>query len=244
MKRIIIGLLTATALLTTTGARAEQTSYDVLATKAERFYNQKDWSSASAMYGMMLAQRPKDTAVYCKAITAAGMRNNVAEQNALLTQALKAKTPIDSLFSGVEKASFAIGQTDLYENFLLAARSSNPWMSRNIDSYLLKYYSFRRNGPKMVEYADIMLKGDPDSETFGYALAQGMLNEGRIGEAMAQYRKILELHPDALEALLYLGNLEAATGNRSEGVKLLKKAYALRPTPHVAARIRSLGGGL
>ncbi|MDE6826112.1 MAG: tetratricopeptide repeat protein [Paramuribaculum sp.] len=242
MKRIMIGLLTATALLTTIGARAEQTSYDVLATKAERFYNQKDWSSASAMYGMMLAQRPNDTGIYCKAITAAGMRNNSSEQTALLNQALKAKTPIDSLFSGVEKASFAIGQTNLYENFLMTARIANPWMSRNIDSYLLKYYTFRRNGPKMIEYADIMLKGDPESETFGYALAQGMLNEGRTEEAMAEYRKILEKNPDAIEALLYLGNLEIATGNRSEALQLLKKAYALRPTPHVAARIRSLEG--
>lgn len=219
-----------------TAADSKQ-QYDVIATKAERFYSQHDWNSAAAMYGLMLDMRPNDTATYCKAITAEGMRGATTEQIRLLNDALKARIPVDSLFSGVQASSFALGQTNLYEKFLLAAREHNSWMARSIDSYLLRYYTFRRNGQKITEYAKQMIAGNSDNESFMYSLAQGLLVDGKTDEAMQVYRKIINNNPNAIEALLYLGNHAFATGDNTTALSMLDRAYALRPTPHVAATI-------
>lgn len=242
MKRFFLFLVLSAAVAGALLARDgdDDAAYDRLAVRAQRFYDQHDWNSATAMYIMMLDRRPQVTATYCHAITAAGMTGDTREQLRLLTQALQSRVPIDSLFTGIQTASFGLGNSNLYEKFLLSARDANTWMARNIDSYLMRYYTFRRDGGKMIRLAEAMLRGEPDSEQYNYILAQGYLVAGRTVEAMEVYRGILSRNPGALEALLYLGNQAAIEGDKETAKELLSRAYAIKGTPHVAATIRSL----
>ncbi len=239
MKTLLTLIFAATAAVQLAAA-APETSYSTLEEKATRFYNQEDWSSASAMFDLMLARQPHRTATYSKAITAAGMRENRGEEMRLLGNALSARIPIDSLFNGVRAESFGLGHTDLYEQFLLEARADKPWLARSIDSYLLDYYTYRRNGSKMTEYAKIMLAGDPDNTAFTYQMAQGLLIDDRTEEAMSVYESIVERDPKAFDALVYLANHAASQGNTSRALELFRQAYAAKATPQVAAEIKKL----
>lgn len=242
MKRftLLIFLLAAIAGAVTARDGNDRAAYERLALRAQRFYDQHDWNSATAMYIMMLDRRPQVTDTYCHAITVAGMKEDTREQLRLLTQALQSRVPIDSLFNGIQTTSFGLGNSTLYEKFLLSAREANSWMARNIDSYLMRYYTFRRDGGKMIRLAQTMLKGEPDSEQYNYILAQGYLVAGRTAEAMEVYRGILDRNPRALEALLYLGNQAAIEGDKARARELLSRAYAIKGTPHVAATIERM----
>ena len=79
--------------------------------KATRFFYQKEWASASAMYGLLISESPSDADAYAHAIVAAGMLDDPTGQLDLTTRALNAALPLDSLFSRVERLSLSLAQT-------------------------------------------------------------------------------------------------------------------------------------
>lgn len=213
--------------------------------KATRFFDQKEWASATAMYGLLISESPSDADAYAHAIVAAGMLDDPSGQLDLTTRALNAALPLDSLFSRVERLSLSLAQTSLYRDFLLRVRHAHPWMARNIDSQLLRYYTFRRNPYGMIACSRQMLAGMPDHPDFLYPLAQGLLLDGRPEEAMKVYLKILAINPESLEALLYLGNYHADRARTSEtdrqaAIDYLSRAAALRSTPYLSKRLAAL----
>lgn len=223
------------------------TSYSTLAMKADRFYSQREWASASAMFDLMLDERPRDYSLYARAIVAAAMIPDSVGEMQLIDKAFTELCPVDSLFNGVERASFAIGQTALYERLLEKVKRSYSWTQRIVDARLLDYYVFRRAADKMLEYSDIMLSGSPDSIKFLRAKAQALLLLGRNREAEIELNRIIELDPDDIETLVTLGNLYLLEGHRSgnqeqktHAVSLLGRAYKLHPTPYLDRLLHQL----
>lgn len=216
--------------------------YPVLEEKADRFFKHKEWASASAMFDLMLEERPAVAQTYGRAIVSNGMMGNMDAQTRLMTMALDNHIPFDSVFSGVKEWSFHIGQPRLFENFLIDTREAHPWMQRTINSYLLKYYSMRSNGPEMIAYSRMMLEGAHDNVEFLTLLAKGYMLSGETENGLATYKYILTLSPRNYNALLALGNWYAAhTGTADESaLRYLEAADSVRSTPYVAALIGRL----
>lgn len=217
--------------------------YPTLSEKAYRFFEHKEWASASAMFTLMLDERPEVPDTYGRAIVVEAIRGNTAQEMDLMQKALDNHIPFDSVFSRVRQWSFHLGQTNLYEEFLKETRATHPWMRRSIDSQLLKYYTFRRNGAEMIDYSRLMLAGAPDNIDFLTTLAEGYMLIGDSASAMEVYRTILTHDPRNYNALLSLGNwylLQPDTPSRSLAKQYLTRAYAERPTPYVATQLASL----
>lgn len=225
---------------------AERPSYAALSGKAERAYAYGEWASASALYGLMIDDRPTDTRLYGRAIVSAAMREKPVEEVELLRKAMSAHVAFDSVFASVRRESFAIGQSNLYEHFMKEVRMAEPWLKRTVNGYLLEYYAYRRNAQGMISYAGELLEAVPDNERFLYILAQGYLLDGRSEEAVGVWERILVVNPSSYDALLYLGNYYAdnCSAANAEGVSraldYLERAQEVRPTPYVARRIENL----
>ena len=219
--------------------------FQTLALKARRFFDQKEWASASAMYSLMLDERPADSAIYGPAIVAAEAQADTAQAIALLDKSIDCHIPFDTIFQGVRSESFAIGRADIYEQFLLSAKSHAPWLTRSVDHALMRYYAFRCDGSRMVEYATIMLRGLPDSIDFLSILASGYLLDGQTSKAIDTYRHILTIDHDNYNALLYLGNYyfsQAGTSPQAQSAarEYLSRARAIRQAPYIDAMIHKL----
>lgn len=242
MKHLLYLILSVAAMMPSTAA-----DYRTIATKAQRFYGQKEWASATAMYWLMLEEKPDNPDTYSHAIISAAMQSDTTAQLALMEKAMQHHVPFDSIFTAVERESFSVGQGKLYENFMKHIKEAQPWLSRNIDGYLLRYYTFRKDADRMVEYSNIMLDGMPDDTGYLTTLAQGYMLGNKPHEAMSTYRRILFLEPDNYNALLELGNynliLFRQTGNetyRKEALSMMRRAEALRPTPYITSVITGL----
>ena len=70
---------------------------------------------------------------------------------------------------------------------------------------------------------------NPDSSTARYTLATALLESGRFGEAVEQFRVVLRLAPDSVEALNNLGVALASLGKLDEAIDQFQRALALRP---------------
>lgn len=242
MTRRILTPLLLTALIALTAAAAD---FQTLSLKARRFFDQKEWASASAMYSLMLEERPADCSIYGQAIVAAEAMADTVEAISLLDKSIACHIPFDSIFERVKTESFGIGRADIYEEFLISAKSHAPWLTRSVDHALMQYYTFRCDGARMVEYSTIMLRGLPDSIDFLSVLARGYLLDGKTPQAVETYRHILELDPDNYQALLYLGNYfaEKAADNseaRTAAREYLTRARATRPAPYIDSLLRKL----
>ena len=242
LKNLLYTCLVIIILLSAANAEAVS-PYPALETKAARFFKYKEWASASAMFDLMLEERPDVAQTYGQAIVSNGMMGNHAAQAHLMAKALDNHIPFDSVFSGVKEWSFHIGKPHLFEKFLIDTRETHPWMQRTINGYLLKYYSLRRNGPEMITYSHTMLDGAPDNISFLTLLAEGYMLNGDTDKGIATYKHILHLSPDNYHALLTLGNWYASRPGTSQAespVYYLERADSLRPTPYVTALIKQL----
>lgn len=226
---ITIALLLSAVVIFTTA----QTAYSRLETKADRFFNQKEWAQAAATYYQMLDQQPEVAATYGKAIVASAMRNDTVAEMSLMAKALENKIPFDSILSRVKSTSFNLGKSNLYGDFLLRVKDAYPWMRRPIDNYLLRYYTFRHDGKKMMEISEVMLQGAPDNIGFLSTYAHGAMLCGDFSRGEATYKKILELSPDDYDTLLSLGNFYRLNREFDKAVPLLQRAFTQYPTPHL-----------
>jgi len=242
MRKIVIFIV-----LLVTALRVFATEYEALSVKAGRFYAYREWASALAMYQLMLDQRPDVADTYCHAIVASSMEGMTDESVRLLSQSMNAHVPLDSIYDGVQRLAFELGNALLYENFLESVGERYPWMRRNIDGRMLDYYVWRRDGRGMVEYAGRMLEGMPDNIRFLTVLADGYFALGRNRDAVDTYSKIIALDPDNYHALLVLGNYYDNVGRQDRfneearllAVMYLTRADALKSTPYVTSRISS-----
>lgn len=243
MNRLVLLLLLSLSTLSLAA-----NDYNQLEIKAARFYHYKEWPSALAMYQLMVHQRPEVAANYSHAIVAAGLCDNEAEQMRFLKQSMSAGIALDSIYNGVQTLAFEQGNAALYEEFLNAAAKSFPWLERNLDARLADYYCWRNDADGMIIYARKMLSITPENVNYLTVLADGLFMNGIVDEGIKVYRNILALDPDNYHSLLVLGNYYAdlIPQNRSDAEapvlarQYLSRAYAIKPTPYVKARIASL----
>lgn len=219
-----------------------------LLVKADRFFNQEEWASASAMYDLVLDERPTDKTAYSRGIISAEMRGDTMSVVRLMNKSMDYGVSFDSIFAGVKRESFAMGRAALYEDFLLLVKKRYHWMSRSVDNNLMNYYAFRRNGSMMVRYSIIMLEGLPENVDFMKILAEGYMLEDDMAEAIEVYKRILNIDPYDYESLLYLGNYysmashenRSKTEYRMDALAYLERAYKIKPTPFVKDLIDKL----
>lgn len=231
MKRVSTLIILAVLFCVTASGQA---TYERLQLKADRFFDQHEWTQASATYYQMLEQRPDVPATYGKAIVANAIRQDTVAEMNLLVKALQAKVPFDSVLSRVRSTSFELGKSNLYGDFLHRVRAEYPWMRRPIDNYLLRYYTYRHDGARMVQFSKAMLQGDPKNRGFLLSLAQGAMLCGDYAEGVKTYEQMLADNPADYDALLALGNYYYLQGNdRGLALGYLERAQEVRATPYV-----------
>lgn len=209
------------------------TDYDAVSRKASRFFDNGEWASAGALYGLMLDESPDDAWVYGRAAVSCMMSGDTLRSMDFMSDAMSHGVSLDSVLLSVGRASREIGHGELYEAFLYGVQDAFPWLSRPIDAYLLRYYTFRNDAPMMIRYASAMLQGLPDNTAFLSILARGYMLEGRDREAMAVWEHIISIDGDNYDALICAGNLYAMIPDPEKALPLLERAFALRPTPYV-----------
>ncbi len=229
-----------TVILATVAIIATAGDYASLESRARMFYNQRIWPSALAMYQLMLDERPSETDVYGRAIAVAGMDGNSAEQLSLMKKAIDNHIPFDSIFNSIERNSFDLGDNTLYERFLVTLKESEPWLTRPIDTRLLDYYIYRRDGVMIVEYAKKMLHGAPDNIRFLHDLADGYMLTGDYQQAIRKLQRVLYLDPDNYRALLTIGNYYYNNEERDEARPYLEHAQRVQATPYVERMLQGL----
>ncbi len=210
-------------------------SYATLEARALRFFTHSEWAPAAACFDLMLDERPEVAQTYGRAIVANGAIGHSDAQLALMQKALDNHIPFDSIFSEVRSCAYSIGKAEEFEKFLKLNRNASPWMTRQIDTQLLRYYRFRANGAEMIELSRKLLAGAPENIEFLSALAKGYMLTGQFTEGIDTYLIINNLDRNNLTALLALGNwyLENPVDG-VDGKAFLRQAYLIRPTPYLA----------
>lgn len=236
MKLLIVTIITA---IFATG-QAFAIDYRLTEAKADRFFDNREWASAQALYGLMLEQEPGVAATYSHAIVASAMMGDTVSTSDLLSQAMSHGVKVDSLFEAVRTTAFEVSAPSVYESFMLTAQRDCPWLARAIDGQLLDYYLFRDNGEKIVVFANKMLAGLPESTYFLGCLARGHALQGDFETAVAVWKRILRIDPDHYDTLLNLGNYLIISGDQSNAQTYLERADKIKPTPYVTERLASL----
>lgn len=205
--------------------------------RADRYFSQNEWPSASAFYTLLLEQDKECTDIFGKAIVSSLMIPDTAAVLRFTNDAIDRHVPFKSLFGTVKSESFSIGLENAYENYLILVKDNYAWMTRTIDNSLMEYYTFRKDGKNMIKYAGIMLEGLPENVNFLSTLAQGYLLDGQTEKAVETYAKILNIEPSNYDALLYLGNYYWNINDKAKAKVYFSKAYELRPTPFVKKKL-------
>lgn len=248
MKRIWILIMAVAVWMNATAV----VGYDKLNEKAERFVQFQEWNSANAMYLLMLEQKHNSTAVFSRAIVTSGLIHNEKAQIELLEQTQKQGLPLDSVFTGVSRFAYEIGESQEYERFLQLVKNRQSWLTRPINIRLLDYYAFRNDANNMVATGNELLAGTPDDTGYLSTVARGYMLLGDFENSVATYKRILEIVPQDYDALIALANYYYMVWKESEGTRsqfvdsrdnaiaYFEQANALRPTPFVTRVLNDL----
>lgn len=72
-----------------------------------------------------------------------------------------------------------------------------------------------------------MANDDPDSDLGHYKLAQLLMEAGQYSDAVASFRRTLQLNPEFSRVFQYIGSCLIRLGNREEAIKVLKEGFAV-----------------
>ena len=218
--------------------------------KANRFYRHEEWANAVAMFRAILQREPTDVATYGRSVVVYGVIGDQEEQISLLEDTQKYALPLDRLFDAVRTSAYEIGRPEQLVSFMDLVKVKQPWLKRNINIRLARYYDSRNNAEKMIEMSDTLLAVNPDDPSMLKIKARGYLLLDRYDDAMPLYRRIVDLNPSDYDSLLTLGvyyyeemdrrSLSLQSASAQSARKYLAKANALRPTERVEAMLARL----
>lgn len=220
------------AILSTVCAAGISASGDTFERRAARTFENEDWPSAQAMYGVMSEREPARPDIYARAIISSEMTADTLFATTMLERAMTNGVPLDSVLDNVRRTSTSLGHAELYAGFLHRSQTAMPWLSRAIDARLLDYYMLRHDAPMTALYAERMLAGIPDNIPFMLILARARMASGEPEASESVYRHILEIEPDNYDALVELGSY-LYERKPEEARILLGRAAVLRPTPYL-----------
>jgi len=73
------------------------------------------------------------------------------------------------------------------------------------------------------EQLQALLRDEPDDVFLNYALAKSFVEEGRVDDALAQFRRTLELDPDHVASYFQMAQVLAAEGNTDEARSVVSR---------------------
>ncbi len=218
--------------------------------KANRFYRHEEWANAVAMFRAILQREPTDVATYGRSVVVYGVIGDQEAQISLLEDTQKYALPLDSLFDAVRTSAYEIGRPEQLVSFMDLVKVKQPWLKRNINIRLARYYDSRNNAEKMIEMSDTLLAVNPDDPSMLKIKARGYLLLDRYDDAMPLYRRIVDLNPSDYDSLLTLGvyyyeemdrrSLSLQSASAQSARKYLARANALRSTERVEAMLARL----
>lgn len=207
-----------------------------IARRAERAFDVGEWASAQALYGLVTDHAPGDAGAQSRLLTAAVMHGDTAAIAPVVERAMSAGVPLAALLDGLKADLRSASGYARYPLVLERLSAERPYLRRPLMSYLLAYYTERRDGTNMVRCARSLLAGLPDSPQYLDALARGLLYTGDSAGAEDAWRRALKADPGDVNALL---SLAALLGDTPEALDLLRRADAIAPSPAIKKRIRS-----
>ena len=227
-------ILLAAALVLPLMASALQPASESLASKARTALKQQEWANAQAFYLLLEDKEPHYAPAYAGHMVASEMRGLRGEAIQTLERAIGAGVPLDSVLNPFRSQVRALGEPQFYPELLKEAAQAMPYMSRVFDGRLLDYYAFRRNSAGTIEYANKLLAGLPSDTRFLLMLGQAYMDEGNMAGAVDAWERVLAADPDNFYALVAMGNYLRSQHNPGDKA-YFERAYALKPTPYVAA---------
>lgn len=227
---LIIGLLAATA-----AAQPDPTLE-----KARRAFENSEWASAAALYGLVCDRTPGNTEAYARRIVASEIIADTAATVAVIEEALNDETEVAALFHSIRTNALAAGKPHAFTAVLDRTRKKLPWLARPCDAALLEYYKFRNNPAATEAYAKKLLAGLPDDIGYLSTLAGSYIMQGKDSEALGVYRRILDIDPAHFDTLVALGSYWLEAGDRERARKYLTRAAEIRPTPALKQTLQEL----
>ena len=208
MRRVIGLFLFCATLLPMWG----ELPYRTVLRKADDHFVNAEWRDALAMYDTLLERRPGRVKTYVDAVVASAMLNDSAAIMQYVVRSEMQGLSLDSLFTGIDVCSRAIGQTGVYEQVLLLVKSEQPWFTRVANNYLLGYYEFRRDAVHTLAIADELLAVMPRQVNYLKSKANALLLAGDSEAAVEVQKSILQIDSLDFDANLFLGSYYAVKG--------------------------------
>ena len=208
MRRVIGLFLFCATLLPMWG----ELPYRTVLRKADDHFVNAEWRDALVMYDTLLERRPGRVKTYVDAVVASAMLNDSAAIMQYVVRSEMQGLSLDSLFTGIDVCSRAIGQTGVYEQVLLLVKSEQPWFTRVANNYLLGYYEFRRDAEHTLTIADELLAVMPRQVSYLKSKANALLLAGQNDSAAVVQQSILQIDSLDFDANLFLGSYYAVKG--------------------------------
>ena len=201
MRKIII-ILFLSVVYSLQGAIINEKLYR----KAETHFENREWSEALSMYNILLIENPKEVKLYVSSVVAASYKE--APQSVMHYVELSERNGVslDSLFIGVNALTMAHRKSKIYENMLLLIKKEQPWLKKLINTYLLRFYRFRNDAPRIVEISDELLEMFPDDERLLKLKGDALLEQGEELQSFDCYKRIYQKDSTNRDALIFLGN--------------------------------------
>ena len=208
MRRVIGLFLFCATLLPMWG----ELPYRTVLRKADDHFVNAEWRDALVMYDTLLERRPGRVKTYVDAVVASAMLNDSAAIMQYVVRSEMQGLSLDSLFTGIDVRSRAIGQTGVYEQVLLLVKSEQPWFTRVANNYLLGYYEFRHDAAHTLAIADELLEVMPRQVNYLKSKANALLLAGDSEAAVEVQKSILQIDSLDFDANLFLGSYYAVKG--------------------------------
>lgn len=186
--------------------------YRTVLRKADDHFVNAEWRDALAMYDTLLERRPGRVKTYVDAVVASAMLNDSSAIMQYVVRSEMQGLSLDSLFTGIDVRSRAIGQTGVYEQVLLLVKSEQPWFTRVANNYLLGYYEFRHDAAHTLAIADELLEVMPRQVNYLKSKANALLLAGDSEAAVEVQKSILQIDSLDFDANLFLGSYYAVKG--------------------------------
>lgn len=158
-------------------------------------------------------------------------------ENSEKTLTFAARLFLDGLRSQEEpsmKQWEAMQAKDLFERSLKLNPENDSSKVGLGATYLFGGFASPMEGIQKIR--DVVAK-DPSNVYAQFTLGEASLISQQIDKAIERYKKVLELQPKHLEAILRLGDIYAQKGDKAEAVRWYSKALPLMPVPEYRAEI-------
>lgn len=201
MRKIII-ILFLSVVYSLQGAIINEKLYR----KAETHFENREWSEALSMYNILLIENPKEVKLYVSSVVAASYKEALQSVMHYVELSERNGVSLDSLFIGVNALTMAHRKSKIYENMLLLIKKEQPWLKKLINTYLLRFYRFRNDAPRIVEISDELLEMFPDDERLLKLKGDALLEQGEELQSFDCYKRIYQKDSTNRDALIFLGN--------------------------------------